>query len=138
MPYAENELFSETDGNGSNPRIFPTSTQPKTFAAGTGTVLDMTPVGVVTATGKWAVWNPAETNGTQNIEGILYTQDLPTKGLELDGADDVLGNVVLAGRVHVDDIVLPGAATANDLATALSTGEVRKKGITVEGLAGWK
>jgi len=52
-----------------------------------------------------------------------------------DGNEDVMGQVMLAGRVHYDDIVLPSGETQGVLDAALKSGP-REKGLFIYGLEG--
>ncbi len=238
MAYNANELRSTAAGLGSGLRVFPTSIQPKTFALGSGTLEQLTPVVFNDATRKWNVWaggsatevnvltaaSTVATDGTFDltINGItiadidhdVSTTDLDTAitaalglaagdltvaeaggGLDanngtctltwagemaeqdvdisadftditgnahvlstttegvsneihgfvwpdavtLDSDEEVLGQVMLAGRIHYDDIPLvAGVYTQGVLAAGLKEGQVRNAGFIIEGLTGFR
>ncbi len=74
-----------------------------------------------------------DTAGTSDrIDGFLWPDDLV-----LDSDEDVLGQVMLRGRIHVGDIVLPATETQGSLEAALRDQQVRDSGIIVEGLEGF-
>ena len=52
-----------------------------------------------------------------------------------DGNEDVMGQVVMAGRIHYDDIVLPSGETQSVLDAAIKSGP-REKGLLIYGLEG--
>lgn len=236
MAYSDNELFSELGATlGSGLRAFGTQVSPKTFAAGSGTLAKLTPVGFNETTGHWQVWSgktneitkllaPAATppaagdftltvqgvttaaiafnattaaiksalvvagicspeevtvtetgggidaaNGFVTIEftgsmgnraltvtadqtGISSGSDFTLSELQagvtgpgevrgfvwpdeivLDSDEQVLGQVMLAGRVHYDDLVLPAGETESVFKTALRDGP-RALGLIIEGL----
>ena len=56
MAFATNQLFTSAAGVGSGLRVFATSIQPKTFALGTGTIAQLTPVSYNDSTHFWNVW----------------------------------------------------------------------------------
>jgi hypothetical protein len=62
------------------------------------------------------------------VRGFVYPDDI-----ELDDTDDVLGQVMMAGRIHYDDIVLPDGAVEAQLKEALRDGP-RALGLIIEGL----
>lgn len=128
MAFGDNELFTS---NTEVPklRIFSKSTQPKTFAVGAVTFAPGTPVAFDTATATWKVWADAGINGNDLIRGFVWPDPVV-----LDAADEVLGQVMLAGRIHADDVVLPGGETQNNLDAALAGGLRERTGIIVEGL----
>ncbi len=235
MAYNPNELLSEATGLGSGLRVMSTSTQPKTFASGSGTLAKCTPVTYNNATHKWNAWTggitevsritanatPA-TDGTFTItingqtttaldhdaiasvvetalevlstvpsgeasvaefggglsdanDGVIITfsgslaeQDVhvqvdmglidgnvhvlstDTEGLSnridgflwpdditLDSDEEILGQVMLTGRIHEGDIPIIAGYTKPQLDAALKSGQVRDSGIIVEGLEGF-
>ena len=66
-------------------------------------------LGKITASGKLKEWNPAATDGTQNIYGILgYSQKMSRLG---SNADRWLGWVYCWGFAKADRLLVPGVAT---------------------------
>lgn len=132
MPYAVNELVANNTLVTPQPRIFPEAAQPKTFAnvGGGPTLAMLTPVAVLTATGKWTLFINGAATGAQLIKGFIITEG----GLKLDATNDVLGVVMLSGRIHIDDIPLVGY-TRPQLEAAIIASRVRDQGIIVEGMA---
>lgn len=102
--------------------------QPKKFGSGSGTLAVLTPIAFNTSTNVWVVWTNGGANGTGTIGGFVWSDDVV-----LDSDEEVLGNVLLEGKIHYDDIVLPGGELEADLQTALRSG-LRDKGIIVQGL----
>jgi hypothetical protein len=132
MAYADRELFQDLPGKGSTLRFFPSSVQPKTFASGSGTIARGTALAYNTSTNKWVVFTNGGANGTGTLQGFLWPDDIT-----LDGAGEVLGNVMLGGRVHIDDIPIVAGYNLAQLKTALQTG-AREKGFIVEGLENFR
>lgn len=132
MAYNPNEQFTDNlEGLGSGPRVEANSIQPKTFAAGSGTLAKLTPVMFNTATDEWEVWAADPATGTEGaIAGLVWPNEIV-----LDSDEEVLGNVMLSGRVHFDDIVLPDGESEDDLKEACRT-DLRIRGILVQGLDG--
>lgn len=132
MAYANNELFVGTTRN-DFPRVKATYVAPKTFApvGGKPSYACLTPVSFNTATKKWVVWTNGGANGTGTIKGFVYVD-----GVDLDDTDDVIGNVMLAGEIHRDDVVLPTGELQANLDAALIASNLRAVGIQVQGLAG--
>ena len=134
MPFATDQLFQSAIGLGSGLRAFATVLQPKTFAGGTALLPPLTPVAYNDATGTWMPWDADGLNGTDSIRGFVW----PVEVQLVDG-EEVLGQVMLMGRIHVDDIDLdqtPGPETVADLKIELRV-NVRDSGIIVEGLDGF-
>lgn len=131
MAFGDNELFtSNTPAN--KLRVFSRSTQPKTFAVGAVTLLKSTPVAFDTVSNTWKVWANAGANEVNLIRGFVWPDDIV-----LDAADEVLGQVMLAGRIHAADVALPAGETQNNLDAALKAGLRERTGIIVEGLEGF-
>lgn len=72
----------------------------------------------------------ASANGMNVIRALVWPD-----AIQLSASGEVLGNVMMAGQAHYDDIVLPSGETQSDLAAALKSG-LRERGITIKGLAG--
>lgn len=128
MALNPNEQFSTVTGKGSGLRIFPTDVQPKVFAAGTGTIKEGTALAKNTSTGFWVVLDADGNNGTNVLKGFAE------RDIELDADEEVQGQVMMEGRIHIDDIPLvTGVYNLAELKTAIIAG-VRALGITVEGM----
>ncbi len=135
MALNPNNLFTTATGLGSGLRFFPSSVQPKTFATGSGTLPKGTPLSVVTSSGEWVPWDAAGgAAGTEIMRGILWPDELA-----LNGSDEVLGMVMLAGRFHIDDIDLSGTPGPESVANLLIElrATARANGYIVEGMPGF-
>jgi hypothetical protein len=117
---------------------------PKTFAevAGGAVYAHGTPVAQDTTTGLWVAFTQGGSNGTNSISGFVFE---PIEGLTVNdtGDGEVIANVLLAGRVHRDDVnttairaTLPAATSEAQLDTALKSVVLRERNIVVEGLPG--
>lgn len=131
MAYDPNEQYSEADGLGSGLRAYALTIQPKTFAAGAGTLAELTPVQFNTSTGFWEVWS-ADPDSTNSNAGQVRGFTWPDKTVLVSGAE-VLGNVMLQGKIHYDDIVLPYNEDEADLIADL-TANARALGLIIQGL----
>ena len=129
MALQPNELFT-SNTEAAKLRIFSTSTQPKTFAAGAVKLLKGIPVAFDTVAKFWKVWADAGANETDLIRGFVWADDI-----QLEAGGEVLGNVMLAGRIHAADVPLPGGETQPNLDAALQSGVRERTGIIIEGLA---
>jgi len=99
MATQKKELFSSTTGLGSGPRIWPETVDSKLFATGSGTLKKLTPVALNTSTNHFVPWDHDGSNGIDTIRGFVWTDDV-----ELDASDEVIGNIMLRGTVHYDDL----------------------------------
>jgi len=100
MALNANDLLSEAAGLGSSLRFFPTSVQPKTFDPGSGSIPKGTMVAILTATGFIVPFVSGAADGSEVMVGFAWPDDVV-----LDAADEVLGNVMMEGRLHVLDII---------------------------------
>ena len=134
MAYATNELgqgfTTNVPGVGSGLRIYPTVNQPKTFAAGSITLVKGAVVTYNTSTGFWAEFDADGTNGTNTIQGIVWPDDVV-----LDAGGEVIGQIMLQGRAHIADLVDGAQATPAEMATDLRNNG-RDRGLIIEGLVG--
>lgn len=131
MVYDPNELFSETPGTVSNLRVIPQVVQPKTFASGTALLPELTPLAFNTSLNQWVPWDADGPNETDSIRGFVWPDEV-----QLVDGKEVLGQVLMLGRLHVDDVDLsqtPGPETIADLKTELRN-NVRDRGLIIEGL----
>lgn len=133
MAYAENQLFSSASGKGSSLRAAATSVQPKTFAGGTALLAPLSPVAYNTSTNTWVLWDQDGTNGTNAIKGFVWPD-----GVQLVSGSEVIGQVMLAGRIHFDDIpVVTANYNAAQLKAAVQS-TVRSLGFIIEGLENFR
>jgi hypothetical protein len=132
MAQAANQQFNSAAGAGSGPRCFATVVQPKTFASGSLTLAKLTPVAYNTSTGFFQIFASGGSNGTGTIDGFVWPDQIV-----LDGSNEVTGQVMLAGRIHLDDIPIVSGYTLAQLKTALLASIVRNKGIIIEGMVGF-
>ncbi len=132
MALEDNELFT-SNTEVAKLRVFSESTQPKTFAAGAVTFAPGTPVAFDTVTATWKVWAEAGINGNNLIRGFVWPDPVV-----LAAADEVQGQVMLAGRIHAVDVPLPAGELQADLDAALAGGLRERTGIIVEGLESFR
>jgi len=130
MAFADNELFESPVEVKSFPSVIAEKIQPKTFAgeAGADLLALLTPLGFNTVTGFWEVWADAGANGIDVIRAFVWADPV-----QLDAADEVIGNVLMAGTINYDDIVLPSGELVADLKAALQSG-LRERGILIQNL----
>ena len=132
MAYDANEQVASST-RAANLRMFPfgnDSVKPKTFAAGTALLKQGAPVAFNTSTTHWEEWDGNGLNNTDIIEGFLY------EDVQLVAGSEVLGQVMLQGSIHFDDIVLPSGEVDDVLLKAACRvgSSLREKGITIAGL----
>lgn len=132
MAFATNELFQSAAGLGSGLRVFPSSVQPKTFVTGTALLPKLTPVAMLDDLTGWVPWDAlGGALGADTIRGFTWPDET-----QLVSGSEVLGQVMMGGRIHVDDVDLsqtPGPETVADLKIAMRKG-LRERGFIVEGL----
>lgn len=131
MAYDPNERFAAGTPNTGALRVVPDSIQPKTFKQGTGTLLPLTPVSFDTAgTGTFIPWagDGTTTVPTLNVSAFVWPDPVV-----LISNKEVLGNVIMAGQIHMDDIVLPAGMSLAALKGNLRT-IVRPLGFNIQGL----
>lgn len=133
MAYATNEQFSSENGPGSGLRVIADENggiQVKSLAAGSGTLAPLTALAFNTSTNSWQVFDADGSNGTDEIKGFLWPDEVT-----LDGSDEVMAQVLMAGQVHYDDIPLvSGSYNQSELAAALKSA-ARPLGLRIQGLA---
>lgn len=74
----------------------------------------------------------SEDDGSNTIAGFLWPDDVT-----LDAGGQVIGNVMMSGLIHIDDIPIVSGYTLTQLQEALRNGGVRQKGFTIQGLVGF-
>lgn len=127
MALTTNELFQSNAGRGSQERVEVTSVQPKKFATGSSTLARLTMVAFNTSTNLWVPWTNAGANDTGVAKGMVWPDEIV-----LDSSDEVLGQVMLRGKVHRDDVPLNSESQSN-VDVELQTG-MRELGIDVQGI----
>ena len=112
----------------------------KTFAADAGgsavTLVAGTPVAFNTSTDLWVPWLHNGANGTDEIRGIAWPDDIV---INASGGGEVIGSVMMRGEAHYEDLdVSAVASTSANLVTALQQGgsadNLRTLGIDIKGL----
>lgn len=129
MALDPNELFSSNSPTAPS-RIVAHRVAPKVFAAGSGTLNPGAPVSFNTSTGLWAPWTQAGTNGENILKGIVFPD-----AITLDAADEVIGQVMIEGIIHADDVKAATSELDADVEAELQA-EARLLGIHVQGLTG--
>lgn len=146
MALGNNELFSGVT-RGPSLRMASEHSAPKTMAATVGApfLATGTPVFFDAMAGLWKVWTNGET-----VDGFIDFQTSMTgttvitpnvdpasgtvaEGVQLSATVDVHAVLMLRGRIHYDDIVLPTGEMAANLQAALRNGLI-KDGLIVQGL----
>lgn len=140
MALGDNELYAETPvadrGNG---RVDPSSLQVKKFAVGSGvaaqdTLPAGTPVAYNTSLNQWVPWDANGSNGSDEIRGIVFPAEVV-----LDATDEVLGVVMMSGKIHYNEILAAVETRAVEVEADLQTelrdaSKLRDHGILVYGL----
>jgi len=133
MATKQPEFFSSAAGIGSGLRVEPGTIQPKLIdnIAGGPTLAKLTPMAFNTSTKKWVVWDQDGTNGASVVRGFIWPDAVVT-----DATDDVIGQLLLTGKIHFDD--LPAMATVDGAATAAGWNQAMRDaqtyGLLVEGI----
>jgi len=133
MAYTANELYSSVAGKGSVLRGYPTVVQPKTFGTGTALLAALTPVAFNTTTGFFVLYQNGGANGAGTIAGFIWPD-----AVQLVSGSEVLGQVLLEGRIHINDIPIVTGYTLAQLQADIITSLVRNKGIIIEGMANFR
>lgn len=128
MAYEPNQLLTHDESINPQKRAYSFQTNPKTLAPGSGVVEPLTPLAFNTSTNKWVVWSHNGSNGTGTILGFLWPDPVT-----LHSTLDVIGQVMLQGRVHFEDIVLPYGQSESNLKAALRSGP-QARGLEIQGL----
>lgn len=68
-------------------------------------------LGQITASGKLKQWDPAATDGSQNVYGILGAMQPMRYGAGSSTADRLVGMVMVAGRIDPAKLIVPGDTT---------------------------
>lgn len=105
--------------------------------AGSGTANEvelavLTPLGRDSVTQNLKVWNPVGANGIDEIVAFVYPDPVTILSTADAPNDEILGNVLMRGEIHRDDVPLVSGATQNQVDAALLG--LRAKGIDVQGL----
>lgn len=143
MAYNPNEQFNETTGLGSQLRAFPTVVQPKTFASGSGTLAQLTPLAFNETSRKWVPWsgklNEISTitkSGT--VSGGTYTLTVEgetTGNIAYDAnAATIQAALLLLGVIDSGDVVVTdvgGGATGGGSTVLTFGGKFASGVITV-------
>lgn len=87
------------------------------------------PVAFNTSTKVWTPWASLGANNTNKIRGIVYPD-----AIQLSATLEELGQVMIRGLAHRDDVTLDGTEIQADLDLALQA-NLREIGLTIEGLA---
>lgn len=126
MAYNANEKYSALYSNQNDlKRLNPSSVQPKQFASGSGSIAPLQAVAFNTSTNMWVPWANGGANGTGTISGFAERE------IVLDADEEVLGNVIMGGQIHMDDIPVFGG-TATQLKAACVS--LRSLGFNIQGL----
>lgn len=71
-------------------------------------------------------------SGDYDIAGFVWPDPVT-----LDSDEEVIGNVLMSGTIHFDDIPIVSGYTSNQLKEALRNGGVRQLGFMIQGLSGF-
>lgn len=128
MAVQPRDLRTDNGAYSKQKRMLATHTIVGTFANGSGTLAPLTPVAFNTSTKKWVVWANGGSNDTNAVKGFVWHNPVT-----LHSTNDVQGIIMLRGRIHMADIVLPAGEDLDNLKNALRA-NARLLGIDVEGL----
>jgi hypothetical protein len=125
MAYNANELYGQSTV-GAKKRIYATSIQPKTFAAGSGTIEAGTPVYYDKSSGLWKVINETALTGANAVVTITAASTTATAGtFDLYiSVPDVANPILVAGLDH--------AVSTAALNTAIDAAFLAQAGITLD------
>lgn len=133
MALGPNELTSSVDQT-AYPRIYPYEggVRSKKLASSVGAEkLEVgTPLAFDTVTQNWKVWAFGALNGGDKVKAVVYPDPI-----QLDAANEVLGNVLTRGEIHAEDVLLPAGQLQANLDAALRDPDLHDRGIDVQGLA---
>jgi hypothetical protein len=129
MALNPNELFSTATGQ-TPTRTIAHRVGTKVFASGSGTLAVNAPVAFNTSTGFWVPWDADGSNGAALLKGLVFPDPIV-----LDSDEEVIGQVLLEGIVHLDDVQAATSELDADILAELQA-EARLLGIHVQGAAG--
>lgn len=128
MALNPNELFSSADGN-TGTRTIAHRVAVKKFKLGTGTLAVNAPVAYSTDDDQWVPYDAAGgPAGSDTIRGLVWPD-----AIVLDSDEEVLGQVLLEGIAHIDDI-LDATSEADASVKADLQANARGRGIHIQGL----
>lgn len=130
MAFDPNELMKTGETVSFNKRVRADRLEPKTFAGGTGTIKAMTPVARNASNGLWGLWDSDGANTLDAIQGFLW------EDLTLVSGAETLAQVMVAGVIHYDEIVLPSEDENDTTLKAGLRATMRAKNIYIDGLDG--
>jgi hypothetical protein len=145
MAFQNNNLYAAGTTNSAQAAVIPTSIQPKTFGAGTGTLVPLQPLAFNSSTGFWVPWDPAVvseeadlgTTGTvsggtftitvngETTAAIAYNATAATIAaalLALGGIDP--GDVVVTGDMPSSNIAFGGQFVGQNVTTSVNTASI--------------
>jgi len=133
MTLNSNELFSSNSVD-AVPSVQADVIMPKEFAAGSGTLPRLAPIALNSSTKKFVPWDEDGSNDADTIVGFVWPDPIV-----LNATDEVLGQVMLAGRLHYDDVLaiiedVDANYSVAGLKAALQA-DCRTRGLHVQGLA---
>lgn len=121
------ELF-DSETRSAFPRTIAERVAVKEFGQGSGTLSVMAPLAFNTSTNKWVPFEVSGSNGTGTIKGFVWPDEIV-----LDSDEEVLGQVLLRGILHEDDVLAATTEADGGTRTALRSGP-RGLGLDVQGL----
>ena len=127
MAYNPNDLRVAGTAHPQPLRASAEAIRPGTFAAGSGTLAPLTAVAFNSSTNKWGVWATGGSNDTATIRGFVWPDPVV-----LDSDEEVLGQIMVKGRLHIDDVPAVGG-TADQIKTALRATALAR-GFIIDGL----
>lgn len=134
MAYDSNELYSSNSVDASK-RAAARKAKVVTLASSVGaeTLEKLTPLAYDTSVDMWKVWTNGGSNGTGTVRAFLWPDEVT-----LDAANEVLGQALWEGEVHIDDVEVPDGENLANLKAAIqsppSGPTLRELGIHVRGL----
>jgi hypothetical protein len=88
----------------------------------------LTPLAYDTSLAGYVPWEDGGSNGRGDVRGFVSEKD----GQQTHATNETLGNVMIRGKVHYDDI--PAAYKGAALQAALRNPSTRSNGLLIEGL----
>lgn len=129
MAIIPDEYYSSTNGP-VTPPVDATHIMPQEFGPGTALLPVLCMVAFDTANGYYTPWDPAGANGVEVFKGLLWPGEL-----QLEAGGEKIAQVLLAGTVRREDVVVaPGVVATDPQIDAELQANARTLGIFVQNL----
>lgn len=121
--YADRELVGSVESPTQQKRCFSDHTMPKTYAAGTGTLAQLTPMAINSTTKKWVVWANAG-GGTNQVDTIT---------VDATGGNITISVTAPGGTLATTGNISATASAATMLAALLALADILPGDVAVTG-----